>query len=294
MGAYTAFLSLASFVAAVCAGFMLAASPRQRATQLAASLAAGAAWWSLCEARWNSAPDAATALLWMRLACPGWCFLGAIVPHLMARYLDLYPSLRLERRRRLLLRMAGFGYAVGIVVIGAAWLGRSVHGEIQRVPWGFSYAPGPVQIAFLAAITPGIVFAVATMLRHVHSPLAVAPRGQRVAIRIGILTPVVLTPLTDVLLPIPGQAERSFLQRHFVDFREAKFHLNIYPRPHLLQAYARHLCRAHPTVGGVPVSAVRIAVDYHGLHEPAAARRARTVVASPTYRAVREEVPCAP
>ena len=97
---------------------------------------------------------------------------------------------------------------------------------------------------------------------------------------------------TDALLPLPGQADRSFLQRHFVDFREAKFELNIYPRAYLQQAYARHLCHAYPAVAGTAVVAVRIAVDYHGLHDPAAARQARTVVASPTYSAVREQVPC--
>ena len=97
---------------------------------------------------------------------------------------------------------------------------------------------------------------------------------------------------TDSLLPVPGQSERTFLQRHFVDFREAKFHLNIYARDDLLAAYARHLCRAYPSVGGVPVAAVRIGVEFQDLHDPVGARKARTVVASPPYRAVRQEVPC--
>jgi two-component system NtrC family sensor kinase len=57
---------------------------------------------------------------------------------------------------------------------------------------------------FLALITPSIALAVVGMLTNLHSPLAVATRAHRIAIRLGILTPVVLTPLTDVILPVAG------------------------------------------------------------------------------------------
>lgn len=46
-------------------------------------------------------------------------------------------------------------------------------------------------------------------------------------------------------LPLPGQSERTFLQEHVFDFREAKFHLNIYKDADARWAYARYLCRSH-------------------------------------------------
>jgi hypothetical protein len=47
---------------------------------------------------------------------------------------------------------------------------------------------------------------------------------------------------TREVLPLPLQSERSFAQRVFVDFKEAKLHLNIYNRPQARWAYGRHLC----------------------------------------------------
>jgi signal transduction histidine kinase len=105
-----------------------------------------------------------------------------------------------------LLSAAALGYAAGGAVLVLAWLGRSVHGEILRMPWGWTYAPGPAQLAFMAAISVPIVLTVVAMLRNLQSPLAVASRRERVAIRVGILTPVVLTPLTDIFLPWMGVA----------------------------------------------------------------------------------------
>lgn len=49
---------------------------------------------------------------------------------------------------------------------------------------------------------------------------------------------------THEVLPLPRQSERSFAQRVFFDFKEAKLHLNIYHRPQARWAYGRHLCRA--------------------------------------------------
>jgi hypothetical protein len=72
MGWYPALLIASALLGAVCAGFILAQSPRERATQLAGLLVGAAAWWSLCEAQWNAAPDAAAAQVWMRLSAPGW------------------------------------------------------------------------------------------------------------------------------------------------------------------------------------------------------------------------------
>jgi signal transduction histidine kinase len=204
VGTYTALLSLSSFVGALCAGYILAQSPRQRATQLAALLGATASWWALCEARWNAAPDAAEALHWMRLSAPGWVFLGGMLPHLMARYLDIYPVPDAARRQRILMRAALVGYALGLAVIPFDWWTRSVHGAIDRTPWGWSYAPGTAQLVYFAAAGGPVTIAVISMVRNFQSPISVATRSHRIAIRLGILSPIVLTPLTDIILPVLG------------------------------------------------------------------------------------------
>jgi PAS domain S-box-containing protein len=204
MSVYVVTLALASFSAAICAGFILAASPRQRATQLVAVLAAGAGWWALCEAMWNGATNVEAARLWMRASAPGWCFLGGILPHVMARYLDLYPAASSIARQRQLLGVAGLGYAAGTITLVAAWTGQPVHGPLSKVAWGWTYDPGPVMFFYFAASSPCILFAVICMLRHMRSSTAVIPRPHRISVRLGILLPLVVTPLTDVVLPIAG------------------------------------------------------------------------------------------
>ena len=78
-----------------------------------------------------------------------------------------------------------------------------------------------------------------------------------------------------VLLPLPNQSQRSFSQHHLFDFREAKYHLNLYGSPDLRERYARYLCRAFPTLGNSQTSAVRITLFHQMLVEPEVARRRR-------------------
>lgn len=44
-------------------------------------------------------------------------------------------------------------------------------------------------------------------------------------------------------MDLPRQSPRRFVDEHFFDHKEAKFHLNIYLRPDWRRAYARYLCR---------------------------------------------------
>lgn len=57
-------------------------------------------------------------------------------------------------------------------------------------------------------------------------------------------------------VPLENQGARSWLQRQFLDFREVKFHLNIYNRPEALDAFAQHLC-GKLTRNGKRAAAVR-------------------------------------
>jgi len=42
------------------------------------------------------------------------------------------------------------------------------------------------------------------------------------------------------LLPLANQIKRNFWERNFIDFREAKFHLNIYKKEHGQRNYAQY------------------------------------------------------
>jgi PAS domain S-box-containing protein len=201
VGPYTGLLIFDAFVAALCAGYTLAQSPRQRATQLAAALAACASWWAFCEACWNSSSDPVNALSWMRLTTFGWAFLPGLAPHLMARYLDIYPAPELASKQRILLRTAAAAYAMGLAMVPFALFGQLVFTEPFRTAWGWSYTPGPALLVFMGLAGVPLTLTVWGMVSNLNSPLAVAPRAHLIAIRTGILLPVVLVPLTDVFLP---------------------------------------------------------------------------------------------
>ncbi len=59
-----------------------------------------------------------------------------------------------------------------------------------------------------------------------------------------------------VVLPIPTQVTRTFLENLFVDFKEVKFYLNIYTDPVGKESYARYLCRKYPEHNSNPIKSV--------------------------------------
>jgi len=199
---YATALDMASFVGAVCAGFILAQSPGRRATQLAALIALGGAWWTHCEAMWNLASERESALLWMRLSTVGWAFPGALVTHLMQRYAEEYPIPALRAKRRLLILAKHVAYATGAVVMVLVWADDWVQTEVHRVPWGWSYQPGPAQILFFGITVPACAAALVSVASLFRSGASAAGRIQRVWIWTGILTPCFLIAVTDALLPL--------------------------------------------------------------------------------------------
>jgi PAS domain S-box-containing protein len=204
MGVYPTFLALSALVAAIGAGFLLAQSPRQRATQLASLLAGGAAWWALCESFWNAAPDAQTALHWMRLATPGYAFILGLLPHASARYFDSYAPREFSREKRRLLRAAVFGYLVGGALLSVAWVPGAIHRDLVRVPWGWTYTPGPAQLAFFLSVGWPITLTFATTLKAFRSSLSVALPSHRRLMLLGMAIPLHLICITDVALPVLG------------------------------------------------------------------------------------------
>ncbi len=46
-----------------------------------------------------------------------------------------------------------------------------------------------------------------------------------------------------VVLPLPGQTSRNFIERNLIDFKEGKFHLNLYNNEVGRETYSRYLCK---------------------------------------------------
>lgn len=60
------------------------------------------------------------------------------------------------------------------------------------------------------------------------------------------------------LLPLPRQSDRDLWTRWIVDFKEAKFYLNIYNNEVGRESYARFLARTYPEYQGKPLKNIRI------------------------------------
>jgi len=72
----------------------------------------------------------------------------------------------------------------------------------------------------------------------------------------------------DRLLPLPRQMARSRLQTWVVDFKEAKFHLNIYSDPLARETYAHYLARQYPTYQGQGLKRIRYDLKYQYILPP--------------------------
>ena len=60
-----------------------------------------------------------------------------------------------------------------------------------------------------------------------------------------------------VLLPLPNQSERTFLQQTLFDLKERKFQLNIYLNEVARESYSRYLIRQYPVHDGFRIKAIR-------------------------------------
>jgi hypothetical protein len=73
----------------------------------------------------------------------------------------------------------------------------------------------------------------------------------------------------DVILPLPLQSPRTFAESQFLDIKEGKYHLNLYPPNRFLrERYAHYLCRQFPAFEGAPIQAIVIDLYYRNLLEP--------------------------
>lgn len=76
-----------------------------------------------------------------------------------------------------------------------------------------------------------------------------------------------------LVLPLFQQSQRSFGEKWFYDFKEAKFHLNIYLDPGGRESYARYLCRQYPRHEDSTIRSILWEVHYQNILEPSEVRR---------------------
>ncbi len=104
--------------------------------------------------------------------------------------------------------------------------------------------------------------------------------------------------LTDggpaVTLNLPRQGERTFPQRTFFDFREAKYHLNLYGGDELRERYGRYLCRENTTVEGRTVQAIRFIRHVQNLRTRAEAHALGSHLEPRIDSQALQTVPCSP
>ena len=81
----------------------------------------------------------------------------------------------------------------------------------------------------------------------------------------------------EKLLPLASQMDRNVWERNFVDFREAKFHLNIYSNKRGQEFYARYLCRKHSDSRN-PITSIRIDLDSKNILSPEKAKELGTTL----------------
>ena len=75
-----------------------------------------------------------------------------------------------------------------------------------------------------------------------------------------------------VVLSMPDHGPRTFWQRNFFDFREAKLDLNIYSSILGRNAYSSYLRRQYPLHGDAPLTSITWELQYQNILDPMEAR----------------------
>lgn len=96
----------------------------------------------------------------------------------------------------------------------------------------------------------------------------------------------------EVILPLPGQSPSSFLRKEFIDFKEAKFYLNIYSRAFQREIYARYLCRKFPTHENSTIKSIIYELNWQNILPPEQARLQGMVLHPGLYSQVLNEFKC--
>ena len=95
-----------------------------------------------------------------------------------------------------------------------------------------------------------------------------------------------------ITLPLPRQSPRTWFQSFLIDFKEGKFHLNMYSNPVNRESYSRYLCRQYPNLSGVPIESIIFELHYQYILTPKEAAKQGRCLDPNTYSNVLNEFKC--
>jgi PAS domain S-box-containing protein len=186
---------LAATASTVLAVAILAQDPRGRMNRRASLLVAGAAWWALCEVLWNTASDPDVALALVRTSCLGWVALGPLGLEVLLEVAG-QPA---PRQRRALPWLYALSALYAMLVLAGF-----VHRGVVRTPWGFGYVLAPAYLLFYPFVAGCLVVGLRGALGALRSSASPAERAQVRWVAAGVAVPLVVSSVTDGLLPLFG------------------------------------------------------------------------------------------
>jgi len=187
---------LAAVALSTLAGACLLMGIEQRANRIAALMLGLGAWWAGCELFWNLAPDAETALLFHRLAAPGFCFIG---PFGMVLVLEAAETPLRPKR----LQVVG-SFAICFVAMLLCFAGHTMLSRMEPVPWGFALVPGPAFAVWAAIQGLAIAQGVAWWMRDYHASSLSFSRAEGPQIAQLVIPVAFLGLASDAILPVLG------------------------------------------------------------------------------------------
>ena len=95
-----------------------------------------------------------------------------------------------------------------------------------------------------------------------------------------------------VVLSLPRQIPRNFIERNLIDFKEGKFHLNMYNNEIGRETYSRYLCRQFQTLNGYPVKSILYELWFQYILSPEEVNRKKRYLDPNVYSRVLNEFEC--
>ena len=184
----------ACLTSAAFAGFSVARAARRPAAWLIGAIFLGTAWWALCDVALALVTSRESALAWMRASTLGWIFVGPLVLHFFAA-LAGDESLRVRR-----LLQALYATNAGFLVLHA--LGPALIADAIPAPWGWRLLPGPAALGFFASTMLGALAAFPLLARRLREAGSASERRQRPWVIAGLATPICVTAVTELILPM--------------------------------------------------------------------------------------------
>ena len=189
---------VSGLVCVVCATLILTRDPQSGPHRCIAALLLGTAFWAGCETLWTLAPDADTALGFVKLSAFGWAWVGPLSLHLfLSNELGAGTAWGTALRRAL-----PYTYLVPAFAVAAEWLGDGMHYAVHPVPWGWSYEVGPVYVAWYAFTVVVASAGVASAFVSLGQSDTPAERHQRPWLGASVSFPLLLGSVSDGLLPL--------------------------------------------------------------------------------------------